>query len=113
MARQAVHLRHNADDPVLRHRAQSATPRDALAFERSPGAGSGLSERRWVLLGGFGEEHMVGVLAETGHPAQGRALREFREGGECGTFRVLRVRSRGCTSFGTVRVPARAAGSVG
>ena len=29
------------------------------------------------VIGGFGEEHMAGVLAETGRPVQGRALREF------------------------------------
>ena len=96
VAGEAVHLYHNADDPVLRHGAQSATRRDALAFELSAGAGGGQRERWWVLLGDFGEEHISGVLAKAGRPAQGRALGEFWEGGdpdcfECCAFAVADV----------------------
>ena len=96
VARETVHLHHNADDPVLRHKAQLAMRRDALAFERSARAGGGLGERRRVLLRDFAEEHMAGVLAETGRSAQGRALHEFWEGKnpdyfECCTFAVADV----------------------
>ena len=52
--------------------------------------------RQWVLLGDFGKERVAGVLAETRRPAQGRALREFREAEdtdrfECCAFAVADV----------------------
>ena len=48
VAREATHLHHDADDPVLGYGSQS-----------QHGA------RRWVLLRGFGEERVAGVLAES------------------------------------------------
>ena len=69
---------------------QPAARRDALAFERSARAGGGLQDRGRlrlrVLLGVFGEECVAGMLTKTGRPAQGCALREFREGDDADRF---------------------------
>ena len=50
-----------------------------------------------MLLGGFGEEGVAGVLAEAGRPAEGRARGKFREGEDAhrferGLFAVADVR---------------------